>query len=478
MSLLKEAVNEQAYLKAGILGFPGSGKTFTAAMLAIAIAKQIEGDKPIAFFDTETGSDFLLPQVQAEGLKMLRVKSCTFPDLMQVVKEAEGKCSVLIVDSISHVWRELCETFRKKRNLTRLEFHHWAMIKTQWLNWTLAYLNSPLHIIVCGRAGYDYDFETNEEGKKDLVKVGTKMKVESEFGFEPSLLIEMERAERSAKPGSGWTHRAHVLKDRTDTINGIAFDFHKLEGGYTPGGYMAVLQAFAPVIRCLNLGGAHLGVDASRTSEELFSGNPPDYTWKREQEMKEVALDEITEELKRAFPTQTNEDKKARADLLETVAGTRSWKAVEAMKLNDVLDVRNEIWIKLRGNEYGHKRVGDVGGEDGQRGETGDSSGPNDERPEDPKREVAEQPNQGGGGLDRDGGGTPASKGTPGEDLPEWIEGPSGEPKREPGEIPASIGGEGGVVKSKKSLDFDRIKERARKEKEALDGRVRKDGDV
>jgi hypothetical protein len=46
---------------------------------------------------------------------------------------------------------------------------------------------------LCGRAGYEYDHEENEDGGKDLIKIGTKMKAEGEFGFEPSLVIEMER---------------------------------------------------------------------------------------------------------------------------------------------------------------------------------------------------------------------------------------------------------------------------------------------
>ena len=55
------------------------------------------------------------------------------------------------------------------------------------------YLNSPLHIVLCGRAGFDWDFNETEgdDGsiKKELVKTGVKMRVESQFGFEPAQLL-------------------------------------------------------------------------------------------------------------------------------------------------------------------------------------------------------------------------------------------------------------------------------------------------
>jgi hypothetical protein len=66
-------------------------------------------------------------------------------------------------------------------------------IKTIWNSrWAGKFLNSPLHFVIAGRAGYESDIEENEEThKKELTKTGIKMKTEGEFGFEPSLLIQM-----------------------------------------------------------------------------------------------------------------------------------------------------------------------------------------------------------------------------------------------------------------------------------------------
>src|SRR5690606_20607529 len=114
MSILKKAQNTMAYFKAGILGFPGSGKTFTASLLATGICKAI-GNNKVAFFDTETGSDFLLAKLQGDGLEVFQVKSRSFTDLLQTIKDCETDgVGVLIIDSITHVWRDLCDSYDKK----------------------------------------------------------------------------------------------------------------------------------------------------------------------------------------------------------------------------------------------------------------------------------------------------------------------------------------------------------------------------
>ena len=109
MSLLRPAQNESAYLKMGNYGGAGSGKTWTSALVAIGLSSRVGDGKPVAFFDTETGSDYVLTLFRDAGVELLVVKSRAFADLVEFVSEAESKCSVAIVDSITHVWDELRE---------------------------------------------------------------------------------------------------------------------------------------------------------------------------------------------------------------------------------------------------------------------------------------------------------------------------------------------------------------------------------
>jgi len=348
MPLLKPAMNEQAFLKAGFLGFAGSGKTTTASLLASAIAKRVEGGKPVAFIDTETGSDFLIPKFQAEGVELLVVKTAAFRDLLEAGKEAESSCSVLIVDSITHIWNELNEAQlaavnaglkkRGKAPLKKLEFQHMAEVKRTWGQWTTFFLNSRLHIIVCGRAGFEWEWEVNEDtGKKELTKVGTKMKVESEFGFEPSLLVEMERVPKGADAGAGWLHRAHILKDRTDTINGKAFDFEKPGAKAKVGDSTAVYKAFEPVLKALNIGGAHVAMDTTRTNDGMFNDDGQSPATVRAQQV-EIIVESVQNLMALIWPGQDAVAKQTRLMFCELLTDKPSWTAVTKMPLEKLQD--------------------------------------------------------------------------------------------------------------------------------------------
>lgn len=347
MGLLSEATNEQAFLKAGIFGNAGSGKTTTASYLAMAISKRLGDGKPVAFFETEAGSDFLIERFKGEGIKILRKKSHALADLIGVAQEAEAACSVLVVDSITHVWNEAMEAKlravnagRKKRNLypiDKLEFQHWADVKREWAKWTTLFLNSRIHIIVCGRAGNIWEYETNEEtGKKELQKGGTKMKAEGEFGYEPSLLMEMERVARGNTPGAGWIHRAHILKDRTDTINGMKFDFERPKKGYAVGDWQKTFKPFEPVIKSLNIGGEHRTVDPDASSESLFPGQEGESRGQERAKRVDIALEEIKHSLAVISPGTSDASKVLKATVCEEVLGVRVWSAVEGKKLEDL----------------------------------------------------------------------------------------------------------------------------------------------
>lgn len=328
MSLLQTLGTGQGYLNAGFLGFPKSGKTYTSILLAIGVRKYLGLTGPIVMFDTEGGSEYVAPMVKREtGQDLIGVRSRSFDDMLRAGQEAlEIGASVFIADSMTHVWRELCDAYLKGINearkargqgpRTRLEFQDWNPIKAKWAKWTDWYLNAPLHKIICGRAGYDYDFEEREDGTgKDLIKTGVKMKTEGEFGFEPSLLVEMERVQVLGD-GTKLLHRATVIGDRFGVIdskseNNPGFDF------------------FLPHIQCL-VPGAHAPIDTEvKTNLDLDADG--DSQWNRERKARTIICEEIQGELLRKWPGQTAAEKTAKIEAIESAFGTRSWTAVESM---------------------------------------------------------------------------------------------------------------------------------------------------
>jgi len=161
-------------------------------------------------------------------------------------------------------------------------------------------------VIVCGRAGYEYDFEENERGKRELVKTGIKMKAESEFGFEPSLLVEMTK---EADPESRrMTITARVIKDRFDLLNGQEF-------------VDPTFESFAPHVRELDPS-AHTEIDARLKTKHYVNegGRNP------EREERDVLAEKIQHELVKRWPGQSAADKAAKANALERNFNTGSWK--------------------------------------------------------------------------------------------------------------------------------------------------------
>lgn len=319
MGLLKPAKNQTAFLKLGAMGFAGSGKTFTAAEIAIGLTQYVKG-KQIAFFDSEKGSDFITKRVSDAGLELLVHKGRAFTDLITIMREAEaGGVSVLIIDSISHVWRDLCDSYKKKQKRTRLTFGDWDVLKGQWADFVNLYINSKLHIIMLGRAGFEYDMEEGEDKKMEIRKTGTKMKVEGETGFEPDLLMEMEREQN--KDGEIF-NVAYILKDRSDTMNGARIVRPKFKD-------------FLPIINFLNIGGEHVGVDVTRNSQDAF--DDPDWSYEERKRRREIVLEKIQEALiLKGLSGTSSQAVKDRTDTMIKYFGTSAKTQIENMDLRQL----------------------------------------------------------------------------------------------------------------------------------------------
>jgi len=136
-----KAQNTSAFFKIGLLGFEGSGKTKTAVKTAIGLIQYMKkrglpyANKPAFFIDTGTGSDYVRAEFEAAGIPLLVDKTRAFADLAEGVKTAERDGSILIADSVTHFWKELCGSYcrRKAQQLNkqtyRLQLNDWSFLK-------------------------------------------------------------------------------------------------------------------------------------------------------------------------------------------------------------------------------------------------------------------------------------------------------------------------------------------------------------
>lgn len=337
-----EIGNDQAYAKVGFYGQQGAGKTFTASLFAIGLHEHIKSKKPIWFQDTETGSSFVKPLFDKAGITLVGKRSRSFADLLTSARIAERNCDIMIGDSMTHIWVDLCDSYRRKKYSCdkcggggkynekdcakcdgsgtyrdRVSVYDYQPIKKEWAVWVDFFLNSKLHMFVCGRAGGTYELRENIEGKEEIMKVEEKFKAESEYGYEMSLLLQM----KPVRTKKGINITAFIWKDRFNFINGMEL--------VNPS-----FKDILPHVQMLNIGGVHVPTVSEKDTLDMLK--TPKSSTEEYQKQKTIALEEIQALLLERYPSSAVDDKKGKMQAVKAIFNTRSWTAVESLKLEEL----------------------------------------------------------------------------------------------------------------------------------------------
>jgi len=224
MAGFRKAKAEQAALKMGIYGPPGAGKTFTALLLAEGLAAFSK--KRIAYVDTEHGTDFYCQKVPTravhpEAFDFDAIYTRALTEVSASVRALDEKeYGVVIIDSITHLWEAARAAYDgRQTKIGTIPMQAWGKIKKPYKDLMAYLLSSPMHVIICGRQGVEY--ETDEE-TDELKAIGVKMKAEGETPYEPHILIRME-AVKPKKTNETATIIAYAEKDRTGILSGRSF---------------------------------------------------------------------------------------------------------------------------------------------------------------------------------------------------------------------------------------------------------------
>jgi hypothetical protein len=220
MNMFHKPQAQKAALKMALYGPAGSGKTFTALLVAEGLARHT--GKRIAYVDTEYGTAFYGQQVtertvhpEAFDFDVLYTKSIT--QTLDAVRGLDRTThGVLVIDSISHIWDAAIGAYTGKRTKAgTVPLRAWSCIKRPYKDLIHLLLASPVHVLICGRQGNDFA-EDDETG--ELKNLGFKMRAEGETAYEPDVLVRLE----SQKPNKRVlaVPTAHVEKDRTGVLAG------------------------------------------------------------------------------------------------------------------------------------------------------------------------------------------------------------------------------------------------------------------
>lgn len=224
MAGFRKAKAEQAALKLGIYGPPGSGKTFTSLLVAEGLAAM--ANKRVAYVDTEHGTDFYCKDVPTRAVhpKAFDFDAIYTRSIMDVVTAfrslSPDEYSVCVLDSMTHLWMACIEAYGgRQTSIGTIPMHAWGKIKKPYKDLMSALLSSPMHIIICGRQGTEY---ATDEETDELKAIGVKMKAEGETPYEPHILLRME-AIRPKKTNEVAQIIAYAEKDRTGVLAGRSF---------------------------------------------------------------------------------------------------------------------------------------------------------------------------------------------------------------------------------------------------------------
>lgn len=347
MGFLQPLGKDIGFFKSGWQGPTGSGKTTTAALVAIGLHRHLKLTGPVAFYDTERGSGFVHSLFETAGIGLVGVRSRSFKDLTRFMQESEKEqIGIVIIDSITHPWRELMTAYKAKTRLTFIRIQDWGPIKDEWhRGYSMPFVNSKLHIIMCGRQGNVFEDivedENEDTGKKTwkAVKVGTKMNVEGETGYEPNLLVEMEK--RMLREGGAYARVANVIKDRSFRLDGAecAFGMPMTKDGKPDIKRLIEenqpFQFVYPHVESLDpaAGAVAMGV-SNDNSTEIF--NTEGQTRRaRDIEEKELLLGNVEQLLHKYWPSRDKISMKAKADIIEGSTWaidrrTRNWGVIQS----------------------------------------------------------------------------------------------------------------------------------------------------
>ncbi len=160
----RKAQKQKAKLRIGLAGTSGSGKTYSALLLASGLTSW---DK-IGVIDTENGSADLYENLGA--YKVLPIEAPFTPEkYIDALKSAESiGLEVVIIDSVTHVWKGEGGLLEFNTKLGG-KFQDWAKTTPRYQAFLQGILQSKLHVITTVRKKTAYAMvQENGKSKVDL----------------------------------------------------------------------------------------------------------------------------------------------------------------------------------------------------------------------------------------------------------------------------------------------------------------------
>jgi len=206
---IHRATKRRAKLRLGMSGPAGSGKTYSALLIASGLGGRI------GMIDTEHGSGDLYADLLPEGYDVLRLAPPFTPGrYIEAIRALEqAGVTTIIIDSLTHAWSGEGGSLDRQGKIADRSgnsWQAWRQVTPEHNALVEALLQSRCHIIATMRAKTEYVQEKDDRtGKQVVRKIGLAPIMRDGIDYEFTIFMELDAQ-----------HNAFVGKDRTRLFDG------------------------------------------------------------------------------------------------------------------------------------------------------------------------------------------------------------------------------------------------------------------
>ena len=210
---IRPSTRNRAKIKLALQGCAGSGKTYSALLLAYGMTSDWS---KIAVIDSENGSADLYAHLGAYNVVSLGGDYSPENYIEAITLCENAGMEVIIVDSISQCWDYLLDFHA---GLQGNSFANWAKVTPRQNAFVQKILQSEVHIICTMRTKQDYVLN-EKNGKMVPEKVGLKAMQRDGMDYEFTVVLDIDLK-----------HHVQASKDRTGLFMGRPRVYHHSPSG-------------------------------------------------------------------------------------------------------------------------------------------------------------------------------------------------------------------------------------------------------
>lgn len=227
MAIIRKAKRGAVYVKIGMMGISGSGKTLSALLLGYGLLRAAHPElsdaqiwEKILVIDTENSSASLYAGLQVGMTKVGEFLTIdvsapfTVEKYIEAINAAEGAgVEFLIIDSMSHAWQAEGGLLDKQnavaRRMNGQSYQAWREVTPLYNQLIDKILQCHMHVVSTYRGKKEYALEQGQNGKTKVAAKGVGAQFREGADYESTVYFEIDQ-----------DHMAFASKDRTHLFDG------------------------------------------------------------------------------------------------------------------------------------------------------------------------------------------------------------------------------------------------------------------